>query len=265
MAKMLLLTLMVGAVLLLETTSHASVLKPDPSTKTASGSGGEDLLNIFTTAGPASEDDDTIVEEIVDELADDSIVKEVVDELADDDMVEKELTEDEKDLGDPVEFPLKDMDDEELKEYLKLEDQIFLGEADEHVAFQLLKEKRALHTKGGNLLRRKRIAPLVARAAFAVARGLARRFARSGVTRSGSRVTRHYNGRGSYGDAVRDFNRMRPNNVRGFDNGRISGQTGTIGRHRVTVRNGSSGNSRPTLEVRSHGGSMVRKFRYNRD
>ena len=42
----------------------------------------------------------------------------------------------------------------------------------------------------------------------------------------------------------------------------ISGRTGTVGKHRVTVRDGSSGNSRPTLQIRSPGGSMVTKFRY---
>ena len=132
---------------------------------------------------------------------------------------------------------------------------------DEHVAKKLVQDKLALYSQGPRL-RRKRIAPLVGRAAFAVGRALFRRFARGRVTRSGSRVTRHYSRPGNYQDAVRDFNSLRPDNVRTFQ-GRISGRTGTVGRHRVTVRDGSSGNSRPTLEVRSHDGQLVRKFRYN--
>ncbi|XP_076448426.1 uncharacterized protein LOC143285098 [Babylonia areolata] len=251
MAKLLLFTLL-GTVLLLSA-AQASVLSPELNSNSVSTSTHKDQ---YATVDPlaASGDDDNIVDEGLVDLAD---------EIADDNEIENELTEEEKKIGDHIEFPVNEMDDEELKLYLALEERIFLGQADEHVAFQILKEKRSLYTKkGGNLVRRKRIAPLVARVAFGVARSLASRFARSGITRSGTRVTRHYNGRGSFSDAVRDFNRMRPSNVRSF-NGKISGQTGTLGRHRVTVRDGSKGNSRPTLEIRSHGGDLVRKFRYN--
>ncbi|KAL8587319.1 hypothetical protein ACOMHN_045566 [Nucella lapillus] len=183
-------------------------------------------------------------------------------EAADDQAVDKVLTAQEKRVGKPVGFPLASMSEETLVPYMNLEDKILLSQADEHVGFKLLKEQRS--KKGGDQpLRRKRIAPIVGRVVFAAGRALFRRFARKDITRSGSRVTRHYSGSGRYSDAVRDFNRLRPDNVRSFSNGRISGRTGTMGRHRVTVRDGSSGNSRPTLEIRSHGGSVVRKFRYN--
>lgn len=247
MAKLLLLTLL-GAVLLLSSASRASILLSRDSNSVSESS--------FTS----TKDDqwELVTDDIVDQDAVDT-----VDDLADDKEIENELTDEEKAVGNHIEFPLDQMDDEELKLYLALEEQIFHGQADEHVAFQLLKEKQSLYTKGGDRLRRKRIAPLLARAAIIAARGLARRFARTGITRSGSRVTRHYNGRGTYSDAMRDFNRMRPTNVRSFS-GRISGRTGTMGPHRVTVRDGSSGpNSRPTMEIRSHGGDLVRKFRYN--
>ncbi|PVD20347.1 hypothetical protein C0Q70_18501 [Pomacea canaliculata] len=164
-------------------------------------------------------------------------------------------------------FPLDDLDDDGLQALLDIDDEIFYDQAGEHVTKKMLLEDRKVNRGSslgapGALSRRKRIAPLVARAALIGARALFRSFARSGVTRSGARVTRHYNGRGNYGDAVRHFQNLRPNNVRSFQSGRISGQTGTIGNHRVTVRNGSS-SGRPTLEVRSHNGQVVRKFRFN--
>ncbi|XP_076451540.1 uncharacterized protein LOC143287438 [Babylonia areolata] len=245
---------LLGLATLLSAT-QASALTPDSNPNSVYDPVKEDPLQQqqqHATVGLGSDDDD-----IVDEAAVSS-----PEDLADDDKVEEELREEEKGQGQHVDFPVSQMDDEELRLFLGLEERIFWGEADEHVALQLLREKRSLFTKGGGLLRRKRIAPLIARAAFAVARGLARRFVRSGITRSGSRVTRHYTGSGRYGDAVRDFNRMRPTDVRSF-NGRISGRTGRLGNHRVTVRDGSRGNSRPTLEIRSHGGDLVRKFRYN--
>ena len=117
--------------------------------------------------------------------------------------------------------------------------------------------------------RRKRWWPIVTTAASALARrgatAIFRKFARDGVTRSGSRLTKHYSRPGNYGDAKRDFNSLSPSNPKSFSGGNgISGETGTVGRHRVTVRDGSSGpNSRPTLEVRSKGGDVVRKFRYD--
>ena len=134
-----------------------------------------------------------------------------------------------------------------------------------HIAKQLFLENKALSSPGvlGHGRRRKRIAPLIGRAAFMIGRTLFRKFARSGVTRSGSRVTRHYEAPGSYQSALRDFQRMKPRDVQSFS-GRVSGQTGRVGNYRVTVRDGSTkGQSRPTLSVSSHGGDLVRKFRYN--
>nr|KAG5712709.1 hypothetical protein BaRGS_029764 [Batillaria attramentaria] len=200
--------------------------------------------------GEADEDgvDDTAFDETDDEL------DEYLDET--DDETEEE--------GDEMTgFPLDDLDDDALKALMKVEDGVFVGQARVHVAKKLFLEADSLYSKGG-LRRRKRIAPLVGRVAFSVGRALFRSFSRGRVSRSGSRITQQYHRTGNYGDAVRDFNRLRPDNVRTFNNGRISGQTGTMGNHRVTVRNGSSGNSRPTLEVRSHGGDMVRKFRYEK-
>lgn len=111
----------------------------------------------------------------------------------------------------------------------------------------------------GGLFRRKRWG-LVARAA---ARALFRGASRGRLTSSGSRLTRQYTRRGSFNDAVRDFNRFNPSRQSSF-NGRVSGRTGQVGNHRVTVRDGSS-SGRPTLEIRSprpDGSSFVRKFRY---
>lgn len=133
---------------------------------------------------------------------------------------------------------------------------------DAHIANRLVQDKLALYNHGNGPLRRKRTATLIGRADFAVGRTLFGGFSRGGTTRSGSRITRHYDRPGSYQDAVQDFNRLRPDNVKAFKGG-INGRTGTMGKYRVTVRDGSSGNSRPTLEIRSHGGDMVRKFRYN--
>lgn len=85
-------------------------------------------------------------------------------------------------------------------------------------------------------------------------------------TRSGTRVTREYNRRGNYQDAQRHFDRLNPRDQSSFQ-GQISGRSGRLGNHRVTVRDGSSGaNSRPTLEIRTprpDGTTYVRKFRYN--
>ncbi|BFZ07223.1 hypothetical protein BsWGS_10262 [Bradybaena similaris] len=83
-------------------------------------------------------------------------------------------------------------------------------------------------------------------------------------TVSGNRVTQQYTRPGNYGDAVRDFNRFQPDNVKSFNKNGISGQTGTVGQHRFTVRDGSKQGS-PTLEIRSPRptGERIRKFRYN--
>merc|ERR1711874_133420 len=109
--------------------------------------------------------------------------------------------------------------------------------------------------------RRKRWAALARMAARALFRGSAR----TRVSKSGSRVTSQYNRPGSYQDAVKDFERLQPRGQSSF-NGRISGRTGTVGNHRVTVRDGSSG-GQPTLEIRSprpDGSTTVRKFRYDK-
>ncbi|CAG5125125.1 unnamed protein product [Candidula unifasciata] len=57
----------------------------------------------------------------------------------------------------------------------------------------------------------------------------------------------------------------RSKNLRNFNKNGISGQTGTVGPHRFTVRDGSKQGS-PTLEIRSPkpNGEYVRKFRYEK-
>jgi len=102
---------------------------------------------------------------------------------------------------------------------------------------------------------------------FRAAGSLFRGSRRVRTTTSGARVTTQYNRPGHFQTALRDFNAFRPSNVRTFNNGRISGQTGQVGPYRITARNGSSG-GQPTLEIRSspnrlNGGTYVRKFRYN--
>lgn len=189
----------------------------------------------------------------------------VVDDI-DEDEIDDMLDEDEKEDGDGDEmtgFPLDDLDEDGLEALMEAENDILVRQTEVHVAKKLYLEAESLYTGKGGLRRRKRIAPLVGRLAFGVGRALFRSFSRGRLSRSGSRLTQQYHRRGNFQDAVRDFNRLRPDNVRPIQGGRISGQTGTMGRHRVTVRDGSSGpNSRPTLEIRSHGGDMVRKFRY---
>ncbi|XP_059154570.1 uncharacterized protein LOC131940044 [Physella acuta] len=110
--------------------------------------------------------------------------------------------------------------------------------------------------------RRKRWIGIAARL-FQAGRSLFKGSTAGRVSTSGSRVTRQYQRSGNYNDALRDFNKFRPDNVKSFG-GKISGKTGTVGNHRITVRNGSS-NGRPTLEIRSPKGKgeFVRKFRYN--
>ena len=65
--------------------------------------------------------------------------------------------------------------------------------------------------------REKRWVPLVvggARVAWSVGRALMRGAARGGITRSGSRITQHYNRNGSYRTALRNFSNLKPTNVR---------------------------------------------------
>ncbi|CAG5132043.1 unnamed protein product [Candidula unifasciata] len=84
------------------------------------------------------------------------------------------------------------------------------------------------------------------------------------TTVSGKRVTQEYNKPGNFEDAVRSFNQFRPDDVTSFSKNGISGQTGTVGPHRFTVRDGSKQGS-PTVEIRSPrpNGEHVRKIRFN--
>ncbi|XP_059154480.1 uncharacterized protein LOC131939966 [Physella acuta] len=111
--------------------------------------------------------------------------------------------------------------------------------------------------------RRKRSLPALAGKVLSKAARTLFKSARAGrVTTSGACITRQYQRFGNFNDALRDFNRFRPDNLKSF-NGKISGRTGTVGKHRITVRNGSS-NGSPALEIRSYKarGEYVRKFRY---
>lgn len=105
----------------------------------------------------------------------------------------------------------------------------------------------------------------ISRAAQTIGRLLFGKFGRTHSTKSGSRVTQHYSGKGNYQTAVEDFHSMNPTNVRPFNSGKISGQTGKVGDYRVTVRDGSTkGDSRPTLSVHNdRKPGRDRKFRYN--
>lgn len=198
---------------------------------------------------------------------DKDIGAEVVEVLTgDDDDDADDFADDDELTDDGVNMPVMDLTDQEVVSYLDLEDRIFIATVDEFVARKLIAERKSLLSQGEHA-RRKRIAPLIGRAAWTVGRSLFRRFASRGATPSGSRLTRHYTGRGNYNTAVRDFNRMRLDNVQPIRNSRFNGYSGTLGpnRHRVTVRDGSSPRSgnRPTLEIRSHNGNLVRKLRYD--
>ena len=135
-------------------------------------------------------------------------------------------------------------------------------QTDEQVAKNLVQDKHGLYALGGPL-RWKGIDPQIDRVTFSVGRAFFDSFSRGKIIRSGSRVIRHYSRRGDYRDAARDFDRLKLDNVKPLQAGDGTGRTGTIGNHRVTVRDGSSGSgSRPTLEIVSHGGSLVRQFHY---
>ncbi|XP_070206393.1 uncharacterized protein [Littorina saxatilis] len=220
-----------------------------------------------------------------------------LDDLFDDDSSELDDLFDDDIVDNFANIPFEDLSDEDLEELLALDDEIFLGEADEHEALKLLLEEHVhpLYAPGTNSLRRKkRFIPLlagvlgrvalgatraistvgrvaipraVAQPAFnTAARSFFRGVTRNGLTRSGQRLTRHYTRPGDYNRALQDFRGFRLDNVKpiGGSNG-ISGQTGTMGNLKFTVRNGSSARSgnRPTLEVRSHEGTLVRKVRYD--
>ena len=139
---------------------------------------------------------------------------------------------------------------------------LIVFQTDEQIARNLVQDKHGLSTHGGPL-RRKGIDPQIDRVASSVGRAFFDSFSRGKIIRRGSRVIRHYSRRGRYQDAARDFDRLKLDNVKPLQAGDGTGRTGTIGNHRVTVRDGSSGSgSRPTLEIISHGGSLVRKFHY---
>ncbi|XP_041375766.1 uncharacterized protein LOC121388481 [Gigantopelta aegis] len=154
---------------------------------------------------------------------------------------------------------LSTLTNQELEQLANAEDEIFVGELD------VWGLKRSLVHKSQ---RRKRWIGLAFRAALTVGRTIMRGAARRGVTRSGSRLTRHYQKPGSYRSALRDFSRMKTQGTKPITgNNGLRGYTGRMGNHRVTVRNRSS-NGSPTLEIRSPkagGGTTVRKFRYNKN
>ncbi|BFZ07225.1 hypothetical protein BsWGS_10264 [Bradybaena similaris] len=113
--------------------------------------------------------------------------------------------------------------------------------------------------------RHRRWIGLAARGLLTAGRALFRGAARAPKpTVSGTRVTQSYTKSGGYNSAVRDFNRFKPDNLRPINKNGVTGQTGTIGNHRITVRDYSKQGS-PTLEIRSprqDGTEFVRKFRY---
>ncbi|PVD20471.1 hypothetical protein C0Q70_18627 [Pomacea canaliculata] len=139
-----------------------------------------------------------------------------------------------------------------------VEDTKFGAEADEHAGLKYLRDVQGRKQTTSTPIRRRR---QIGRAIFAAGRALFRSFSRNPATQSGSRVTQHYSKPGTYQDAVRDFQSLRPTNVKPIDRPGLTGQTGTMGNHQITIRDYSKQGS-PTMEIRSHGGDLVRKFRY---
>jgi len=162
-------------------------------------------------------------------------------------------------------IPIDNLNQAELDLLLQDKDNQLIADLD----IASLKAKTETGVTGPQGLRKKRVAPLVgiaARVAFSAARSLFRGSARGALSRSGSRVTQQYTRSGGFNNAMRDFNRFGAQNQKSIS-GKFQGRTGTVGNHRVTVRNGSSGGS-PTLEIRSPrpgGSTYVRKFRYNQN
>ena len=94
-------------------------------------------------------------------------------------------------------------------------------------------------------------------------RYLFKRFRPSKTTISGKRITRQYNGKGSYQDALRDFESFHPTGTKAFTKSKYLGKTGRVGNYRITTRSGSSGpGNPPTLEIIRGDKTVVRKFRY---
>ncbi|XP_035825167.1 uncharacterized protein LOC101864455 [Aplysia californica] len=153
-------------------------------------------------------------------------------------------------------IPVKLLSPEELDELLNEDDRVLIPQLDIEASKKLVLSRSS---KTGEV-RRKRWIGLAFRAGRALFTG-ARRFR---TTFSGARRTTQYVKKGGMNNARRDFNRFNPSNRKPI-NGRYKGETGTVGNHRVTVRNGSS-DGRSTLEIRSpkeNGRTNVRKFRYD--
>ncbi|XP_059154502.1 uncharacterized protein LOC131939984 [Physella acuta] len=156
--------------------------------------------------------------------------------------------------------PVKYLTYDELVDLINDEDNLVMSELDIVAIRQVIQARLAknITPQGG---RQKRWVPLAMRL-FQAGRALFTGSRAGRVTSSGSRITRQYDRPGNYNDAVRDFNRFNPQN-QGTFSGPINGRTGTVGNHKITVRDGSS-NGSPTLEIRSPkgDGTFVRKFRY---
>lgn len=162
------------------------------------------------------------------------------------------------------------LSDAEVYDLLNAEDVKFTGELDIWIGKQTLKDRHRV----------KRVAPIVARVAWAAGRALFRSLAKSTprITRSGGKLTKQFFKKGGFETAKRDFHRFKPANVKQFTgkNGQ-QGYTGKIldGKYQLTARKTSTHgkvtnngnvvqNGRPTLEIRSNtGGKVVRKVRYD--
>ncbi|KAK3092646.1 hypothetical protein FSP39_005351 [Pinctada imbricata] len=80
------------------------------------------------------------------------------------------------------------------------------------------------------------------------------------VSRSGGRTTYQYTKRGGYRQATKDFNSLKPTDVKTYNNGAT--RVGKVGEYTVNVRTSSSGGS-PTLEYFKTGQrTEVHKIRY---
>ncbi|BFZ07222.1 hypothetical protein BsWGS_10260 [Bradybaena similaris] len=179
-----------------------------------------------------------------------------------------DFTDDDKDDGDNATIDgitLRLLEKPELESLLDDEDNIVQSELDICVLKTIVDARSGNTVNQGNStsskVRKRRFLPF----AFAAARILFHGATRAlRPTVSGSRITQQYIRKGGYRDAVNHFNALRPNNVKTFSKNGISGRTGTVGNHRVTVRDGSKQGS-PTLEIRSPRPGkreFVRKFRY---
>jgi hypothetical protein len=163
------------------------------------------------------------------------------------------------------EIPVKYLTVHEITELLDEEDDIFAKELDIFMASKIVRTR--IDDFGGvrvpTVGRHKRWVPVAARLLFA-GRALFKGAVRAPKpTASGSRITQQYTRSGNFQNANQHFNSFRPDNVKPLSKNGISGRTGTVGKHRITVRDGSKQGS-PTLEIRSPKSNVeyVRKFRY---